>query len=374
MLCLGMATVFAGADSRVWTDRNGRQVEAGLLSQTEEAITIRRDSDGLTFTLPIASLSDADQAYLLELQAAVKPTEPEKPFEGLEWPRRVKLPDDYDVTIVKEDNATNEYIYRTPNFEFHSDVKLARKTVREFGKIFETTYVAMQAFPLEWKPQPRDSHFVTRLFAEKEDYYEAGGMINSGGVYIPSRGEILTPLSSLGVEKASSSYTLSKDGDHLTLIHEITHQVHHDWLNKLPPWIVEGMAVYMESVPYDDGQFRFDRRELEDFHRLQRGGDVLMVAPDELMTMTYSQWSANFKDSPDRLGDYYLSAFLLWNYFLHLDGEGEGRRVYQYCRAVEKGSSDEEARAILLGDRSYEELDKDIIAAYKREGVSIVMF
>lgn len=352
-------------------------MDAELIGFQSEEIQIRRLEDGQVFTLPIKRLSSEDQEYLETVSddwLDVPPPEPRKPFTGLEWPRRVGLPDNYDVIVIREDNQRKEYIYRTPNFEFRSDVKLARKVVREFGKIFEATYAAMKAFPLEWNPEPVGGHYVTRLFETTEDYYKAGGIINSGGTYRPSKREILTPLTSLGVEKSSSGYTLDRSQDSATLIHEITHQVHHDWLAQLRPWLTEGMAVYMESVPLERSVFRFDKRDVEEFvfRRSYVKESFHLVPLEKLMAMTLQEWNQNFVSNQGDLGRYYISAFLLVNYFLHHDGEGKGRRIYKYCREIESGISESEARKFLLGGRSYEALFKEMKAAYKREGIELI--
>ena len=372
------------AEMRRWTDVSGRTVEAELIKVEGDEVKIRRSADGQTFSLPIARLSEADQDFLRQqMTAKTKPgfkaQAPAGPaqYKALEWPRRIALPDNYEVEVVREDNNAGVYIYRTPHFEFHSDVKLARKVVREFGKIFEGTYSAMKAFPLEWNPQPIDSHYQTRLFRNRSDYEDAGGLPNSGGVYRTSKREILVPLSSLGVEKSSSGFTLDDSDEHSTLIHEITHQVHHDWLRRLPPWMVEGVAVYMESIPNEDGVFRFNKRELEAFVNGRNpygAGAVQMVKLERLMTMDSKAWNANFYHNTDELSVYYLSAFLLVNYFLHDDGKGEGRRLYAYCRAIQNGQSDEQARPLLLGGRSYEELGEELQRAYKRDDLKVIFF
>jgi len=325
--------------------------------------------------IPISRLSDADQAFVRQLQSA-KSTPDAIPFEGLEWPRRVGLPDDYDVTVVREDRDASEYVYRTPNFEFRSNVKLARKVVREFGAIFEATYAAMQAFPLHWKIQPEDERFVTQLFATRDQYYAAGGIINSGGAYSSRSGSILVPLASLGVEKSSSGVTLDDTGEHATLIHEITHQVHHQWLPKLPVWMTEGIAVYMESVPYGREEFRFDPRHSGPFARrwTSNHDEYPMVPIEHLMTKSHADWNDIFSSQPHELSRYYFSAFLLINYFLHFDEEGDGRRIWAYIRAIESGTPEVEARAHLLDGRSFDELFEDIRRAYDREDLELTPF
>ena len=363
------------ASARVWTDLDGRTVEADLVDVKGDEVRIKRAMDGAVANFPIERLSEADVAYLKEvsLEREIRDVSwAEETFAGLDWPRRTRLPDNYDVEVVREDNQAEVYIYRTPNFEFQSEAKLARKVVREFGRIFEGTLSAMQAFPLQWELVPWNDRYRARLFRNRAAYLKAGGLPNSGGVYRWSKREILVPLSSLGLRKGSTSYTFGSSGDRSTLIHEITHQVHHDWLGRLMPWCVEGLAVYMESIPEDDGEFRFDKQDLPSFVRRMNGpGEVLMVDPSELIALSHSEWTANFSENPAELRSYYLSAFLLLHYFLHLDGAGEGQRIWAYIRAIESGDPEAAARDLLLDGRSPEEFFEVFRRAYKRENIKI---
>ena len=56
-----------GADEaaalRTWTSSDGRTLEAGFVSATDSAVTVRR-SDGRRFDLPLAQISEADQAWV----------------------------------------------------------------------------------------------------------------------------------------------------------------------------------------------------------------------------------------------------------------------------------------------------------------------
>ncbi|MCC5844457.1 MAG: hypothetical protein JJU05_09415 [Verrucomicrobia bacterium] len=48
---------------RVWTDVNGRTIEARMISATADQVTIQR-ADGAQFTIPLATLSPADQQWV----------------------------------------------------------------------------------------------------------------------------------------------------------------------------------------------------------------------------------------------------------------------------------------------------------------------
>ncbi len=62
------------AAPRVWTDRDGRTVEAEFVRADTSAVVIRRVGDGREFTLPRNRLSDADLAFVARASAeAAKP-------------------------------------------------------------------------------------------------------------------------------------------------------------------------------------------------------------------------------------------------------------------------------------------------------------
>lgn len=52
--------------ARPFTNQKGQVIEAEFESATEESVTIVRTADGRKFTIPIATLSEADQAYIAE--------------------------------------------------------------------------------------------------------------------------------------------------------------------------------------------------------------------------------------------------------------------------------------------------------------------
>ncbi|WOO43562.1 hypothetical protein [Rubellicoccus peritrichatus] len=370
------------AENRSWTDIEGRVLEAELIEEKGDSIVVRRKADQREFTIPLERLSEADILYLDSLSAGISiddtMAETAFPEDGLEWPTKVSAPDDFEVEIIKEDSKDNIYIYRTNNFEFVSDIKLARKVVRDFAEVFETTLAAVQAMPLEWNIEIPEDGFKTRLFKTRDAYIAAGGIEGSGGLYSSRSRQILVPLDSLGTEKSSSGVTLG-DGDQATLIHEITHQVQHDWLGKMPTWLIEGMAEYTEAIPYERGQFRFNRQDAEAFVR-QDGrypDKIPLIDLQKLMQITGREWLSNFQTNSYDVGRFYHSAFLLTYYFIHLDGDGDGKRMWNYLRALESAENQDDvirAEQILLGPRSYHELLADMKKKYRSEGIKLQVF
>lgn len=103
------------AEVRVWTAKDGRSLEAELVRRTESEITLKRSADGKEFTLPLASFSDADQAWVGQSGVAItKPVDAEKlkalqasvpklkvnaPLDA-NWPGCIQLQDKYTRAVA----------------------------------------------------------------------------------------------------------------------------------------------------------------------------------------------------------------------------------------------------------------------------------
>ena len=70
--------------ARTWTSSDGKPLEAEFISATETEITLKRDSDGKTFTIPLSKLSDSDQEFAKEQESAPEEsaTNDPAPIEG----------------------------------------------------------------------------------------------------------------------------------------------------------------------------------------------------------------------------------------------------------------------------------------------------
>jgi hypothetical protein len=66
----------------------------------------------------------------------------------------------------------------------------------------------------------------------------------------------LVPFESIGVKLVGKSYAKDEDFDYSTMVHELTHQMMHYWLDLIPQWVVEGTAEYTSNLPLRTGKFR----------------------------------------------------------------------------------------------------------------------
>lgn len=355
-------------EMRTWTDKQGRAITARLSSVEGDQISIVRD-DGRSFTLELSVLSAADRDYVREWSA--KPSA--KVIAAAQWPTRVQHRSP-DVEIVLEEEDTN--IYRTKHFEFQSDARLSRTLVSEFGEIFESTLAAVQALPIGLDVEaPEDDYFVTRLFSKTSAYLRAGGVPGSGGLYNPRVQQILIPIKSLGVKSSSTGYSFDRYKDNHALVHEITHQIMHPWLEHLPAWLIEGFAVYMETIPYDRGVFRFRQHDLSDYLANKTrglGSASLPIAPlDALMDLSRQDWNDAFAHKQQTIPANYYTALLLTHYFLHLDGEGDAFHLIRYLQELRAGTGEDTAREILLDGRTVEELEDEVVTALRRKRIRV---
>ncbi|CAN5710022.1 hypothetical protein BH11VER1_BH11VER1_13080 [soil metagenome] len=378
---------------RIWTSTDGRTMEAGVLSIEGDSVKFQMKA-GNQVAVPLSKLSPADQEYLKKTQAspvaagAALPPVSDTPAPAAEktWPRSVGIEDSPQVETVKEDATTKEFIYRSPHYEFICDSKLGANVVREFGRMFEATYLINVKLPLDLKPSPEPLRtlFQARLFTEKDDYMKAGGVPGSGGVYQSGKKALMVPLSSLGVKMVGSRVSLEKnnDDDNAVLIHEITHQMMNHWLRHLPTWYIEGSAEYMTMLDYNRGG-RFSlagmSRNLQGYAKRRDwdgGGKTFTMGDiEELMNIDGARWSAALSGSAGSANRNYGSAGLLSYYFYHLDGAGDAANIIAFLREVENGKSKEEDAAAvkkhLLRDRSYAQLADDVKKALRKEGLDI---
>ncbi len=396
--CLAAAallSVFAQAQTtapamRSWTSTDGRKIDALFVALEGEGVKIRM-ANGSTFTIPLVRLAAADQAFAKGL-AAPSPTAATStsgaPVASTSWPRTVSLEDRPEVTVVKEDTETKQFIYRSPHYEFQCDSKLGSNVVREFGRIFESTWLLNCMLPLDLKPTPEKLReiFLARLFTNKEDYMTEGGVVGSAGVYMSGKKALMVPLSSLGVKMLGSRVSLenNNDDDNATPIHEITHQMMNHWLGVLPTWYIEGSAEYVEMLDYNrNGRFSLAglNRQLKGYTQNMNyaggGKSYTMIDLEELMNIEGGRWAAALGKG-GAAQENYGSAGLLTYYFYHLDGKGDAVNVIAYLREVQNAKSAAEEQAAvkkhLMRERTYAQLAEDVKKALRKEGLDISYF
>lgn len=378
-----LATVFAGpvrSESRSWTNSAGKTIEAELVDVEGDKAVL--NMNGNNFPVPINTLSKADQEFITNWKKSA-PTDSSgdaniKPNWDGEWPKLVSADIQQDIEVIKEDEASGEYVYASDHYEFICDVNLNTSVVKRFSLLFEATNQFIRELPIGMVKPFREERHKIHLFETRDSYFSAGGPQGSAGVYISRGGEgdILVPLTSLGVKKVGSSFSVDYKEENTTLSHEITHQITDKEYYALGSrgWFTEGLAEYVAQSGYRSGKFNVDDlQKLKDhvtaYGEDGRGGRALgeeFNAPDleGFMTMEYDSFLAN----PQL--NYGLGALVVY-YFFHMDGEKDAANVKNFLKGLKEGKKIPEMHEPLLAGRSWEELEEDIHRAWRSRGVRI---
>lgn len=351
ILCLSLAAfccqlVLAQPETRAWVDDTGRKVLAVFAGIQGDSVILRLP-DGQTVPFPLARLSDEDQKYVKAQAGRVLPVTvpdaPRVPVGKRTWPDTVVVSSrSLEIKPMEEKEAPRQFVYQSEAFEFTSQAKLAGSVMKEVARTFEATRALVEALPWGIVCRPPDGmqRFRAALFETREDYLEAGGPPNSGGVYSSRDRVFMIPFESLGLLKRGQTYFKNDSYSNGTLVHELTHQLMGDYLSFLSTWIVEGTAEYTEMLPYNAGTFRAGAHKSSMKGALQdwRENGVFqgdMGSLEEHMTMTREGWDLACS-TPEKMQIMYHRSHLLVYFFNHLDGDGKGLRFMQFMDAVHK--------------------------------------
>ncbi len=371
------------AEDRSWTNSGGKTIVATLVEISGDNAVLRMN--GSNFEVAVASLSPADQEFIKAWKKSDLP-DPSKDGEVTPnwdgpWPKLVTADVGQEIEVIKEDPSTGEYIYASEHYEFICDVKLNTSVVKRFSLLFEATNKVCRELPLGMVKPFREERHKIHLFETREGYFAKGGPEGSAGVFISRGGEgdILVPLTSLGVKKVGSNYSVDYDKENTTLSHEITHQLtdYEYYASGSGGWFTEGLAEYIANSGYRPGKF-----SLEDLQKLVarvtaygengQGGRALgteINAPDLLEY--YMQDYVESFTAPDRVNLNYGLAGLIVYYYFHMDGNKDAANIKAFLKALKEDKKPPELFEPLLAGRSWDEMEADITKGWRSRGVKI---
>lgn len=364
-LALASSVLAQGNESRVWTSKDGRQVKATLISSDATAVMLRLP-DGSDAKVPIEKLSPGDQAFLKTQPAAtaaqVSKAGPRK------WPTTVEIQSSaIEVKLVTE--AERKFIYRSESFEYSSQGKLLPSLMKEVARTFEATKKLVGELPwgVVCRPPEGLELYQAKLYETRIDYVQDGGPSNSGGVYMSGEKIFKIPFESLGIKRLGKSFTKDENYNSDTLVHEITHQMMHDYLPYMPKWAIEGSAEYVEMLPYKAGSFGVARHKegLKDYLEVwrNRGRTPKLPNVSELFRLKRKEWDEQALKSDLQHALYQQSALLVY-FFNHLDGDGSGARWIQYMDATKA-----EADAWVAYEKAFKAYQNAMDEFFKLPGV-----
>jgi hypothetical protein len=207
-------------------------------------------------------------------------------------------------------------------------------------------------------------------FRDREDYNRSlrGSLpnieISVGVYYAPSR---------------TAYFFASKSSEDRNLYHEATHQLFHqspprghpvaaDVGQKCNFWIIEGIALYMESLREEDGYYVLggfgDQRMIAARYRLLQDGFYVPLAE-------FTTYNMEKVQKHPQIATLYSQAAGLTNFLIHYEGGRYRDALAAYLSEVYSGRDTPETLAQLTGS-SYDQLDKQyrqFMEASVRKGV-----
>jgi hypothetical protein len=379
ILALLIAGSLHAEELRSWKDLQNRTVEARMVGLEGESVILEM-KDGRKIPFPLAKLSPEDAEYARSRKTAEKagPAKDLEPNFNLPWPERIKFSEDPAIVTVQEDAEEKIFIYESTNYRYNCDVRLSKSVVKGFAVMFEATYLFCRSLPIALDGGVRtNGKLQIHLFENFDDYVKAGGPAGTAGVFISGKHAVMVPLTSLGVRAVGSSYMLDRDKSSKTLPHELTHQLTAEPYFKAGSrgWFTEGIAEYVAVTPYRSGSFAIknNHKDIIDYATgygsKDEGGralgkEIAMIGLKDFMLQDYDAFTANAQLN-------YGCGLLITYYFLQMDGDGDGKRIKAFLKALRGGKTGEDALAVLKDGRSYEQLEKEISKAWSRRGIEL---
>jgi hypothetical protein len=343
--------------ARSWSTMEGKAFPATFVS-LQDTMVILRLPGGQLARIPLLRLSLTDQVYI---KNSLPPAAPVPPAPGATpgparppaiasipppakrvWPTKVEVDSRaIEVKTVTEASAEQKYVYRSEAFEFSSEDKLAGSVMKEIARTFEATRALVGALPWGVDPKPPADlgFYQAKFYMTRDSYIAAGGPVNSGGVYFSRDRIFRVPFPSLGLEMRGKTWFKDENYHNDTIVHEITHQMMHDYLPFLPIWAIEGMAEYTKIMPYRAGVFHTDLRErgIKDYIKTAASRGVTPGSIGSVMDhlhMTTQAWHERADNGGPEQHKLYFASCLLVYYFSHLDENGDGAHFLKYLDKI----------------------------------------
>jgi len=364
------------AEAAVWKTSQGQSFEAEFV-RMEGTNVIFSMADGRKFLTPLLQLSPESQAVIHRSGGA--PIEALRSNFGRPWPREVRPNGNPACKVISEDREKSLYIYESPGYRFQCDARITQDALSNFATLFEATRAYLADLPVSlMSGEVIATRSKVLLFGEKEAYFKSGGMQGSAGCYIPQHRLVLIPMESLGLMKGGTGYSRDVGKEDLVLIHELVHQLTPNayYSHGALGWFSEGLAEYVAATPYNTGMFRPDiygnavKAYVTAYGTDGKSGRSLgtnIKAPPlrDFMLQSYASFSGDSANA-----NYGLS-LLLTHYFFHMEGDGKARRITEFLKGLQSGSSGEASLEPLHAGGGFGKLEEEISAAWAKKGINI---
>ncbi|MEG2971065.1 MAG: hypothetical protein RR808_06270 [Akkermansia sp.] len=365
--------------ARTWTNDSGAVIDGELVASQEKEIILRLQ-DGRQVRIPRHVLSGADVEYIRQWESEEKgksermmspsPQEdihPDQEQAGVligdalaqkkwmrPWPERTSCPEVHLIKSVQESDGL--CAYESSHFRFESPRRLTIKEQRVIASKYENALIVLKAIPLNLSLADTSTHYIVRISFDDEHYLAAGG---EKGTRVS-----VTPTHLLMRLKRSTKGN-PRELDDIKPLRALSQWVAQEWGDWY--WLNEGFVQYMALIPFRKNGYLFSQdieRIIGATPRTIRRSRISLPPLEQVMTCRRD--AIQHKGARMNVRMKY-AALLVSTYFFKMDSNGEATKMKKYAYQVQMGK--ENPVEILKDGRSWKELEKAIVEAWKKRGV-----
>ena len=397
------------SDARLWTDTQGRTIEGELESATTKDVTVVLKS-GKKVVIPLARLSQGDRFYVdvmreemakgtpppggMDTKPAEKPAETPDPVAPpaaakgpLVFPETLRYEGE---TMVKTlDDPEGRNAYASEHIRFYSESELKEDGLEELVRLLESARMYWKLLGLPTSGNDADAPSEVFLFDTEESYVKNGGSPGSVGIYKGATEFILVSLQNAEIKARGGRLKGGKTLFTSVMIHEMTHQLtprqYKRFLDEDSIWLMEGLAEYLCSTPYDGKKGFSLANRLEIIARAVsesgenngivcrgHGKSVKLPKLAEFINVDSRLFEGGENDEFGKRSNLcYSLSFIMVTHFLHTDRGGDMTRFRNFLGALLSGATKEEAVEVLLDGDSWERIEEEMAAGFQKAGLKL---
>ena len=362
------------AEGRTWRNDVGVEMEGELFLLREKDAVLKLP-DGRKALVPLKVLSGEDMTYVREWEQSGKNiSEDEAGLNEQElrqgfgeksskahlksrWLDKVSIKDVFFFKTIQE--SPDFYVYESDHFHIESPRKLHDGEKKHLVSIFEGGVSVLSELPFDL-PLARlqaGVMYTIQVFFDASEYEKAGGDKKSRVSMTPSRFLVLLKRNSQGKSRGLDGVK--------------TIGILSKWVSQFSGdvyWLGEGFSKYMQLIPvkkhtYDFSDWSRIASSIPGPIRRQR---LPLPILEKLMT---KKGDVSLEKSERGRNGMSYGALLAFIYFARMEGEGNRENLRKYMNALQSGKDN--PLEILLNQRSWKDVELEMILAWKKYGVSL---
>jgi hypothetical protein len=327
-----VASAQTPGELREWSRAGSAKFQAAIRGIEADKL-ILQSADGRSASLPLASFSTDDRAYVrariagLVLEAMPPPGAGKKDGAGWGGPVSASAADRSVESFAASAQTQNRAGFRSRHFTVFCSTELPPQAMKDVAESCEAIHELFRVAPWGVLATPEDGErHVIELFATGADFEKAGGKSGTSGDYDDDRHTLRMTYGAAGLDQIGGVWTRAElPGIAAGFKKWLAILLMHDTLTLVPPWLVSGMSDVIGQIPVVGGSaWPTEMPKLA-------GGDAPLEksAVEAMLTVPNPE-------SPSKKPDNAHAALTAW-YFMRL---ADGNRAQQITKLLKEAKAD----------------------------------